>query len=91
MDTYSKMDGSAPVSSALDGVWNIQKRGIIKDQKNGKGKKDRENKEEEKSFEDGLVPKEEENRAEAQEEPKPGNSESDDENPLKERKIDIII
>ena len=91
MDTYSKMDGSAPVSSALDGVWNIQKRSIIKDQKEGKGKKDQEKKEEEKAFEDGLVPKEDEIKTEAETESKQKETGSTEENLPKERKIDIII
>jgi hypothetical protein len=91
MDTYSKMDGSAPVSSALDGVWDIQKRGAIKDQKNGKGKKDRDKKEEETEFEDGLVPKEEELKTETEAESKQEESESTEKDPPTERKIDIII
>jgi hypothetical protein len=91
MDTYSKMDGSAPVSSALDGVWNIQKRGAIKDQKEGKGKKEQEKKEEEKAFEDGLVPKEDEVKAETGTGPEPDENESTEENSPAQRKIDIII
>jgi hypothetical protein len=91
MDTYSKMDGSAPVSSALDGVWNIQKRGVIKDQENRKGKKDGDKKEEEKTFEDGLVLKEGEMKKEAQEEPEQDKVQPTEENPPTERKIDIII
>jgi hypothetical protein len=91
MDTYSKMDGSAPVSSALDGVWNIQKRSIIKDQKEGKGKKDQEKKEEEKAFEDGLVPKEDEVRAETVTGTEPDENESTEENSPTQRKVDIII
>jgi len=91
MDTYSKMDGAAPVSSALDGVWDIQKRGVIKDQKNGKGKKGRDKKEEEKAFEDGFVPNEEDVKAETGTGPEPGENKSSEENSPKQRKIDIII
>jgi hypothetical protein len=91
MDMYSKMDGSTPVSSALDGVWDIQKRGIIKDQKNGKSKKDQDKKEEETEFEDGLVPKEKKMNRGPAAEPKQEENEATEENPPTERKIDIII
>jgi hypothetical protein len=91
MDTFSKMDGSAPVSPVLDGVWNIQKRGIIKDQKDGKGKKDQEKKEEETQFEDGLVSKEDETNVKSQTETEQDSSESENQGPSTHRKVDIII
>jgi hypothetical protein len=55
MDMYSKMDGSAPVSPILGGVWKIQKKPSTGDQHGDGGKKDREKKEEEKNFEDGRI------------------------------------
>ncbi len=91
MDTYSKMDGPVPVSSGLDGVWNIQKRGVIKDQENRKTKKDQDKKEEEKTFEDGLVLTEDEMKKDAREETEQDGSQPAEESPPAERKIDIII
>lgn len=94
MDMYSKMDGSAPVSSAVDGVWGIQKKGRIDDQRNGKGRKGRDRIEEEEEFEDGLVPREQEESAAAEEKEsdKGGTgADSKNEDPSTTRKIDIII
>ena len=93
MDASSKMDGSAPVSRGLGGVWEIQKKGRIDDQRKGIAKKGKEKKEEEEEFEDGLVPKEEETAAALESEGKKKESDSgpDDESPSAPRKIDIII
>jgi|WetSurMetagenome_2_1015567.scaffolds.fasta_scaffold120276_4 hypothetical protein len=55
MDMYSKMDGSAPVSQILGGVWKIQKKPSTDDQHVDERKKNRKKKEEEKNFEDGRI------------------------------------
>lgn len=91
MDTYSKMDGSAPVSQGPGGVWEIHKKSRIDDQQNENRKKNK--KEEETEFEDGLLPKEEEiirgTGVEVQKEE--ADSDSKDKSPSTARKIDIII
>jgi hypothetical protein len=91
MDMNSKMDGSAPVSQALGGVWEIQKKGRIDDQRKENRKKDKDRKEVETEFEDGLVPKEEEMTTETGAELQKEASDSKDESPATTRKIDIII
>ena len=94
MDMSSKMDGSAPVSQALDGVWGIQKKGRrVADQHNESRKKGKDDKAEKEEFEDGLVPKEEEMTAaaEAEVEKEEVDSESKDGSPAAIRKIDIVI
>jgi len=56
MDMNSKMDGSAPVSQILGGVWKIQKMPSKDDQSTDSRKKNRKKNEgEEKNFEDGRV------------------------------------
>lgn len=92
MDMYSKMDGTAPVSTALDGVWEIRRKGRIDEQLNDKRRKNRENKEEEE-FEDGLVPREQETITAEETEPDKDKAQngSTDEDHSTTRKIDIII
>jgi hypothetical protein len=91
MDMSSKMDGSAPVSQALGGVWEIQKKGRIDDQRKENRKKDKDRKEEETEFEDGLVPKEEEITTDTEAGVQKEESDPKDESPSTTRKIDIII
>jgi len=91
MDMSSKMDGSVPVSQALGGVWEIQKRGrIVTDQRDEKRKKDKDDQGEEK-FEDGLVPNEEEVKASAEAEVEKEEADSEAEGLAATRKIDIVI
>jgi hypothetical protein len=93
MDMYSKMDGSAPVSPVLGGLWEVQKKGRTDDQKNENRKKGREKKEEGTDFEDGRVPGEQEMTTDGETQVKEDNTETDskNDNPSKTRKIDIII
>jgi len=92
MDMYSKMDGSIPVSPVLDGVWGIQKKGRIDDQRNEKRKRDKGKKGEEEDFMDGRVPDEQEMITDAETQVDEDNADnSKDDNPSTTRKIDIII
>jgi len=87
MDTSAKMEGSASVSQALGGVWEIQKKGRIDDQHKGKRKK--EDKGEER-FEDGLVPREEITAA-AETEVTKEKDDAESVEAVTTRKIDIVI
>ena len=93
MEMYSKMDGSTPVSPALGGVWEIQKKGRIDDQHKKNRKKGKENKEEEKEFEDGLVVEEQGTMEASEKEVDEDKKDNDlkDDNPSEARKIDIFI
>ncbi|MBN1627586.1 MAG: hypothetical protein JW944_13765 [Deltaproteobacteria bacterium] len=91
MDMYSKMEGTTPVSSALDGVWEIQKKRI--DEKLNDKRKNNSEKKEEEEFEDGLVPREEEKITVEGKESGKERTDTDkaDEAHSSKRKIDIII
>ncbi len=92
MDMNSKMDGTASVSTALDGVWEIQRKGRIDEKLGDKRKKSSEKKEEEE-FKDGLVPREEETITAEEKEPEKDKTDTDtkDETHSSARKIDIVI
>jgi hypothetical protein len=94
MDMNSKMDGSAPVSQVLDGVWNIQKVGRTDDQPKDKSKKEKEKKPEEaEEFEDGRMQEEQDVIIDVKTQANEDNSDTDsqDENHSTTKKIDIVI
>jgi hypothetical protein len=97
MDMNSKMDGSAPVSQILGGVWKIQKMPSTDDQSTDSRKKKnrKKNEDEEKNFEDGRVTDDNEMITGAETtlgnvDDKNENAAKDDSSPVP-HKIDIII